>query len=64
MNNSDNKNIPNNRSENQDPQLRELLRRAGEDAGADGEELVNLAEDVHALTADYDEDKAILASIP
>ncbi len=64
MNNSDNKNIPNNRSENQDPQLRELLRRAGEDAGADGEGLVNLAEDLHALTADYDEDKATLASIP
>ncbi|NLB51211.1 MAG: hypothetical protein GX809_06495, partial [Clostridiaceae bacterium] len=39
-------------------QLNELLRRAEED-----DQLVNLAEDVRALTDDYAEDKESLASV-
>ncbi len=63
MNNRENKDKSNNRSENQGQQLEELLRRAEEDAAADSDGLVNLAGDIHALTADYDEDKESLAAI-
>ena len=44
-------------------QLAELLRRAEEDAQEEADGLVNLAEDVHAMTADFAEDKEVLATI-
>jgi len=52
----DNKNI---RSD----QLEELLKRAEEDAEAGKDGLVNLADDVRALTDDYTEDQESLAAV-
>ncbi|HPX92628.1 MAG TPA: DNA topoisomerase (ATP-hydrolyzing) subunit B [Bacillota bacterium] len=43
--------------------LKEMLRRAEEDAGSSEEGLVNLAEDVRALTDDYAEDEESLAAV-
>ena len=62
MNNSDNK--ENVRSEQPDHNLEELLRRAEADAREESDELINLADDIHALTDDYEEDKESLLSVP
>ena len=52
MNNSDNKETV--RSEQPDHNLEELLRRAEADAREESDELINLADDIHALTDDYE----------
>ena len=62
MNISDNK--ENVRSEQPDHNLEELLRRAEADAREESDELINLADDIHALTDDYEEDKESLLSVP
>ena len=61
MNTKDNK--TNIHSPKEEGQLAELLRRAEEDALESADGLVNLADDVRALTGDYAEDKEALASI-
>lgn len=62
MNISDNK--ENVRSEQPDHNLEELLRRAEADAREESDELINLADDIHALTDDYEEDKESLLKAP
>lgn len=51
------------RSDENRDQLDELLKRAEEDALQNEDELINLADDVRALTADYTEDKESLAAV-
>ena len=62
MNNIDD-NKENVRSDSSSDNLTELLRRAEEDAVENGEEIVNLADDVRALTDDYAEDKESLSAV-